>query len=245
MASKCPEEFNPWPPFVDVFSSVILVMLLFLLILFVNVGYYAQFKFKMTKAGSIDSHTLQTDTVAKVKVDELVYDKKEEIKNITEQFVAYIDIIEHIQKNETSKLSGDNITNDSVFSGGKSDGMSLTPAEKTQALTNQKVERKKKGELIIKFINNDIFVKSDIITQIENMIKPIFDVNPDADIELMVGDPQKIASMTLAKQISLGRILNIRNKLKKKGFGKDKIKLKYHSKDSLKYNYGYIKVNVR
>ena len=31
MACKFEEEFNPWPSFVDIFSSVILVLLLFLL----------------------------------------------------------------------------------------------------------------------------------------------------------------------------------------------------------------------
>jgi hypothetical protein len=33
MAQKFEEEFNPWPSFVDLFSSVILVLLLFLLVL--------------------------------------------------------------------------------------------------------------------------------------------------------------------------------------------------------------------
>ena len=49
MAKKRAEEFNPWPPFVDIFSSVILVLLLFLLITIVNIAYYAQFKFKVSE----------------------------------------------------------------------------------------------------------------------------------------------------------------------------------------------------
>ena len=53
MAKRCPEEFNPWPPFVDIFASVILVMLLFLLITIVNIGYYAQFKHKISYTASV------------------------------------------------------------------------------------------------------------------------------------------------------------------------------------------------
>ena len=53
MAKRCPEDFNPWPPFVDIFASVILVMLLFLLITIVNIGYYAQFKHKISYTASV------------------------------------------------------------------------------------------------------------------------------------------------------------------------------------------------
>ena len=53
MPKRCPEDFNPWPPFVDIFASVILVMLLFLLITIVNIGYYAQFKFKTSYTASV------------------------------------------------------------------------------------------------------------------------------------------------------------------------------------------------
>jgi len=58
MSKKCIEEFNPWPPFVDIFSSVILVMLLFLMVTLVNLGYYSQFKFKITHSGSISTDNL-------------------------------------------------------------------------------------------------------------------------------------------------------------------------------------------
>ncbi|WP_419769940.1 MAG: hypothetical protein ACNI3C_11465 [Candidatus Marinarcus sp.] len=58
MAKRCNEEFNPWPPFVDIFSSVILVLLLFLLITIVNIGYYAQFKFKVSYTGTVATDQL-------------------------------------------------------------------------------------------------------------------------------------------------------------------------------------------
>jgi len=55
MSKRCQEEFNPWPPFVDIFASVILVMLLFLLITIVNIGYYAQFKHKISYTASVET----------------------------------------------------------------------------------------------------------------------------------------------------------------------------------------------
>ena len=58
MSCKCEEEFNPWPSFVDIFSSVILVLLLFLLVVLANLGYYAQFKYKVSYNGSIATDDL-------------------------------------------------------------------------------------------------------------------------------------------------------------------------------------------
>ena len=43
-------EMNPFISYVDLFSSVILVLLLFVLIMFVNVGYYMQFNSKGVKS---------------------------------------------------------------------------------------------------------------------------------------------------------------------------------------------------
>lgn len=62
MACKCEEEFNPWPSFVDIFSSVILVLLLFLLVVLANLGYYAQFKYKVSFNGSISTDDLITSS---------------------------------------------------------------------------------------------------------------------------------------------------------------------------------------
>lgn len=45
-------EMNPYISYVDLFSSVILVLLLFMLIMFVNVGYYMQFNSKNATAAA-------------------------------------------------------------------------------------------------------------------------------------------------------------------------------------------------
>jgi hypothetical protein len=79
---RCEEEFNPWPPFVDIFSSVILVLLLFLLITIVNIAYYAQFKFKVSYTGTVATNEVipsQTAVPQPTRVDAI--EEPEEIKD--------------------------------------------------------------------------------------------------------------------------------------------------------------------
>jgi hypothetical protein len=77
MAKKYIEEFNPWPAFVDVFSSVILVMLLFLLITIVNIVYYSQFKFKVAYTGAIlNDKVISVPETKKIEILE----KKEDVQ---------------------------------------------------------------------------------------------------------------------------------------------------------------------
>ena len=55
MAGSSDGEFNPWPAFVDIFSAVILVMLLLLMVVLANLGYFAQFKYKVSYSGAVSS----------------------------------------------------------------------------------------------------------------------------------------------------------------------------------------------
>ena len=97
MAKRCEEEFNPWPAFVDVFSSVILVMLLFLLITIVNIVYYSQFKFKVAYTGAITKNEVISS--AETKKFE-VFEKKENIQEaIKEEKSSQI-----IKQQEIAKL---------------------------------------------------------------------------------------------------------------------------------------------
>ena len=50
------DDMNPFIAYVDLFASIIMVLLLFVLLLFVNVGYYMQFS---TKGQVSDINTTQ------------------------------------------------------------------------------------------------------------------------------------------------------------------------------------------
>ncbi|MFW5990281.1 MAG: hypothetical protein ACOCP1_02640, partial [Campylobacterales bacterium] len=54
MSRKCEEEgINPWPPYVDIFSATILVLLLFMLVLYSIIAYNSQFVSKVKKQDSV------------------------------------------------------------------------------------------------------------------------------------------------------------------------------------------------
>lgn len=63
MAKKHLEPFNPWPGFVDLFASVIMVVLIFMLVLIVNITYYAQFKYKLSYTGSAAVQELSNEPI--------------------------------------------------------------------------------------------------------------------------------------------------------------------------------------
>lgn len=58
-------DMNPFISYVDLFSSVILVLLLFVLIMFVNVGYYMQFNSKNATASATPVEVVAPQTPSK------------------------------------------------------------------------------------------------------------------------------------------------------------------------------------
>lgn len=58
MGRKRIEPFNPWPGFVDLFASVIMVVLTFMLVTIINITYYSQFKYKIGYEGSVSVENL-------------------------------------------------------------------------------------------------------------------------------------------------------------------------------------------
>ena len=139
MAKRSQEEFNPWPPFVDLFSSVILVLLLIILILIVEVAYFSQFKYKITYEGQIIE--VEPTKNAVIKVDHII--DKHTIAKKTTTAVEQKLIIE---KNATlnPKFTFEKTTNitirDAVLDSG---GYKLKDARDLNKTTNQIVKVKK------------------------------------------------------------------------------------------------------
>ena len=61
-------DMNPFISYVDLFSSVILVLLLFVLIMFVNVGYYMQFNSKNASSAAQEVASPQTQSKESPKI---------------------------------------------------------------------------------------------------------------------------------------------------------------------------------
>lgn len=208
MAKRCPEDFNPWPPFVDIFASVILVMLLFLLITIVNIGYYAQFKFKTSYTASVTTKqpvvseeqskvtTTQVECVPTPKAPDDIPDA---------EAISFHKIL-------APAFEG---AKDSLFSGGTAEGNAISYAsnKNPKEFTNQNAI-KKELMLTVAFTDKEIFLNSSIKSKIKLFVADINRRSKRAVFTIYVSDPKNIISSTLAKQVSLGRVLNVKSLIK-------------------------------
>lgn len=199
-------EMNPFISYVDLFSSVILVLLLFVLIMFVNVGYYMQFNSKGVKA---------------VVTQAIVEDKKEEQK-IT--FVSAQAITKETPIEKSSSLG-----------------------ENELSKSNEKLARAeyKESDLLIVFQNNEYSVSQDILSSMAKTMDKILKAKPNALFVISIGDSKKLISSTQTKQVSLGRVLGLKNSLDAIPSLKNKIKINYKQQDQMNFEFGYLKVDVK
>ncbi len=190
MAKKYVEEFNPWPAFVDVFSSVILVMLLFLLITIVNIVYYSQFKFKVAYAGAIlNDKVIAAPETKKVEILEKKEDNPREVQVV--QAKERIGTIESAGK-DLSRIYEDEATKQEVVM-----------AEEY---------------LLVNFGSNDIKIDNPTILLIREFINKIKQKNLKHTVKISAVDPTNQISATVMKQISLARTLNARNLIRQMGY---------------------------
>jgi hypothetical protein len=237
MANKCLEEFNPWPSFVDIFSSVILVLLLFLLVLIVNVGYYAQFKFKIQYDGSIATDKIiLTETNDVIRVDEA---RKEDLKP-EDKVLQTTDMTEL-----TTQAMQEYLTAATDI---ESAGEDLADKKQTNQEQIQEIEQKDRI-FYVKFNGNEIFIDEPIIIKLKAFMNKIKSKYPNAKVTLSSIDPKDQVSLTVTKQISLGRIIATRTLIKKFKFNMKNVHLKLNDKDikipdDLDSKFGFIVVKV-
>jgi len=250
MGKKCIEEFNPWPPFVDIFSSVILVMLLFLLITLVNLGYYAQFKFKMTYAGSVstDNLVLTNDSaiVKQIKRVEKVDPNMRKIQVLEEQAKKDEEIIQKLKveifntKEKTEENR--NIIENLELAGRKF----YEQVDDNQ--TSEQIILKEGGRLILTFANDEIVIDDSSIKELKKFIAEVKKKNQKHTISISAHDPQNQVSSTISKQISLARTLNARNLIRKLDYKKQDVRINLLNSEDIEgtfsKEYGYLIVDV-
>jgi hypothetical protein len=190
MAKKHIEEFNPWPAFVDLFTSVIMVLLLFLLITIVNIAYYSQFKFKVAYAGAIlNDKVISAPETKKIEVIEKKENVQKEVQAV--QAKEYAGNIEAAGK-DLSRIYEDEATKQEVVM-----------AEE---------------HLLVNFGSNDIKIDNPTIIQIREFINKIKQKNIKHIVKISAVDPTNQISATVMKQISLARTLNARNLIRQMGY---------------------------
>jgi len=230
MAKRCPEEFNPWPPFVDIFASVILVMLLFLLITIVNIGYYAQFKYKKSYTASVETQApIQPEEQTKVTPTAQECKPQPNSKELIEDAVSFHKILKPSFQDAKS----------SFFAGGKAEGNAVSYTPKQKQFPSQKLI-KKDLQVVIEFNDKEIFLNSKIKRAIKLFVGSVNRRSKRAIFTIYVSDPKNIISSTLAKQISLGRVLNVKNIIKRSNVKTKNIKMNLQKEIQTKNPYGDI-----
>ncbi len=215
-AKRCEEEFNPWPPFVDVFSSVVLVLLLFILVLIVNVAYYTQFNSKV--------------------------DSNAEVKSIKNNLQAGMDVSDLISLHKIEKPKMDAAGNDSLFTGGKSEGNALTTSPTAKGPKEQTVHKVSGKELLIAYNGTDIFLQQDAKAQISAFIAS--NKKGYKKMVLSMAYPSNVISTTMKRKIAISRMINVKNRLKKLGVKLSDIKINISSTEEKKFPNGYIRIKV-
>ena len=238
MGKRCPEEFNPWPPFVDIFASVILVLLLFLLITIVNIGYYAQFKHKVSYTASV--------------VTEAPVQPEQQTKAPPAPVVKCVDSSNKKKKDAILEFSfhkvsapQDKSSNNSLFEGGKQVGNAVSYAVNKEQKEFTKQQLKKKDLILtVKFQDKEIFLNSKIKRKLKLFISSINRRSKRAIYTIYATDPTNIISSTISRQISLGRVLNVKNIISRTKVKSKNIKINLQKEMPSSNVYGDIIIKV-
>lgn len=237
MARRCPEEFNPWPPFVDIFASVILVLMLFLLITVVNIGYYAQFKSKISYTAEVKEK--QDDTVEDSAPP--TQKKCEPCKKIVQNKEE--DLNKKVSFHKIDKPSFES-ANNSLFSGGKAEGNAVDyKSDNKKSFDRQKLLLKNRS-LEVLFQDKEIFISTQIKYKIKKFVSDINRITNKSVFTIYVSDPDGIVSATVSKQISLGRVLNIKNIVRSSNVKGSRVKINLQEDASGPSEYGSLLIKA-
>lgn len=253
MASRCEEEFNPWPSFVDIFSSVILVMLLFLLVLLVNLGFYAQFKYKVSYTGSISSDdVILNDNPQEVKIDKIIEKTQTQTSSQVETIKQQEEIIKSSQKEvlrlrkiiEERLLKSVNKDTADIEAGGID-----VKDRKDDDRSSKQVIFENAEYFIVTFKKNEIFFDNAITKKLKAFIAQVKTKYKKHKIVISASDIEGQISATVSKQISLARSIGARNLIRKLGYKKKDVRIDLLGSTEVKENvnkkHGYLIIRVK
>lgn len=225
MACKIEEEFNPWPSFVDIFSSVILVLLLFLLVVLANLGYYMQFKYKLSYTGSISTSELigspipaTTTEVSESSSSNGTNPNSDiNIQIINEQKQMVLALQNQIVVDEKALKSAEGT--DEVYSAG------INVANKKADTTEIQKMTASDEYFIVTYKADELFVDDLISKQLKDFLSKVKAKNANHQIYIYSSDTNNQLSATISRQISLARTMSARNLIKKFGYEKKDINI--------------------
>ena len=190
------DEFNPWPAFVDLFASVIMVVLMFMLILIVNLAFYAQFKFKVSYTGQ-------------VAVDELIVPQ-----DLQEQVIEQDEVAVEIEDIETKEDIPDETREI------QSAGVDLTRTDHNATRQENIIHL---DWMVIQYMESEIILDPPSIADVEEFIGTAKEQFGDHYVSIFTSEPKGQTSATIARQIGLSRALNVRNLIRKLDYHRDDV----------------------
>ncbi len=205
MSKKRVEAFNPWPGFVDLFASVIMVVLMFMLVLIINISYYSQFKYKISYTGTVAIS-----------------------QNVMKPIESNIEPISKVTQN----LS-------------KEQAMTSAGADYSNIINNFVRQENIIYEdwMIVKYLDNEIFLDNKSIEDIDKFLKNAKEKFFGHYISIYIKEPQNQVSASVAKQLALSRVINIRNLIRKKDYRNDdvvvRLKENIPQKNLIEHESGY------
>lgn len=256
MAIRCEDEFNPWPSFVDIFSSVILVMLLFLLVVLVNLGYYAQFKYKVSYTGSISTDDIiLNDNPSEARIKEEVVETtatteapttKDSPKPQNAQSVQVLqqEVIRLKKIIEERTVKAKEKKESQIISGGidVADRKDDDKKSKQQIVISDEY-------FIVTFKGNEIFIDNEITKKLKVFITDIKKKYKKHKIMITAADVKGQASATIAKQISLARSIGVRNLIRKMDYKKKDVRIDLLAstkvKEKINEQNGYLVIRIK
>ena len=249
MAASGDGEFNPWPAFVDIFSAVILVMLLLLMVVLANLGYFSQFKYKVSYSGAVSSDDIirsnnkstEEDIIASQSNSSAstVTNADRNIQIINEQRQMILALQKQIASEEAVKSAKGT---DEIESGG------INVADKRENTTEIQKMIKSEEYLIVNYKADELFVDDVISKQIKQFLETSKSKYKTFQIVIYSADMKEQLSSTISKQISLGRTMSIRNLIKKFGYDRKDIKIDLANKPIIKETIdtpnGYVVIRI-
>lgn len=226
--ARCEEELNPWPAFVDIFSSVILVLLLFLLVTLANLGYYAQFKYKVSYTGSISNDDIILNNNSSSEENELNTKKViDPSAGSSSNSNINIRIIEE-QKQMILALKNQIASEDSPKSAKGTDEVDSPGIDVADKSANENENQKivqNDEYIIITYKANEVFVDDAISRKIKQFLSSAKDKYKKHQIYIYSYDIKDQLSATISKQISLARTMSTRNLIRKFGYEKKDVRI--------------------
>ncbi|MDY0232497.1 MAG: hypothetical protein RBS11_00575 [Sulfurimonas sp.] len=199
MAKKRVEAFNPWPGFVDLFASVIMVILMFMLVLLVNITYYSQFKYKVSYTGTVPikgETNVKREDIIKTAISGVEFKKaKEKEKQVKSAGLDY----SNVENNNTRQ---DNLIYEDW--------------------------------MVIKYLNSEVILDPNSIKEIEEFLLSAKEKFFGHFVSIYIKEPQNQVSASVAKQLALSRIINIRNLIRKLDYKNDDVVVRL--KDTIPQN---------